>query len=625
MPSPKKLHNDMHCCPECNTLIQGYMKDGSLKFSCRCGFEGSLGEDMRGTLRGRVWKPEYPSVRIELWQHQAAAIKAWVARGRQGIVEMATATGKTVVGMKAIELCCKDRHDVGKRDARVMITCNSLVILEQWRSEIRDKMGLRFDDTNTSSTLITTIASGFTIEVQFVTMQALSMEYNAGKLAREMKYYHKHYDLIVVDEVHHLAAPEFRHAMNLPHDAAIGLSATVEGAQRRAVLKEYLGGIVFTYGIHDAIKNKIIPPFRIIEREASLTDTELDQFTAMSKRITNDLKKLALLPETQNFIQRLRRRDIDAPADVQTLSDFVELLAIAYYHGIKEIPQAWKDVQVLLFNRRLILENSENKNQAAIRLAIELGRNHKCLLFHMTIGTCNWLLQKLTNAGIDAWVVHSELTDQDRADHLAAFKKAEHGVLIAPRVLDEGVDIPDADVGINAANNTSKLQLVQRMGRVLRKYKEKRPLFYQLFCTIDAATQSVIAEVKNALAREIHVFREHVVDFEPVSKVDHIEIPTEWAESRDVKPTGPALTLHLHQRKTVMAKQSQDDLSFPPRSMKKPGHFVGLEQLPEKCGICGKSLFLDTYELDGKKEGWIWCHTCACYLRKRNDSVDREK
>jgi superfamily II DNA or RNA helicase len=47
-------------------------------------------------------------------------------------------------------------------------------------------------------------------------------------------------------------------------------------------------------------------------------------------------------------------------------------------------------------------------------------------------------------------------------------------VLVAPRVLDEGVDVPAADLAVIAGASRSRRQVVQRMGRVLRKKPDGR-------------------------------------------------------------------------------------------------------------------------------------------------------
>lgn len=45
-------------------------------------------------------------------------------------------------------------------------------------------------------------------------------------------------------------------------------------------------------------------------------------------------------------------------------------------------------------------------------------------------------------------------------------------------MLDEGIDIPDAEVGINVASSRTRLQLIQRPGRILRNRPGKHPVFH---------------------------------------------------------------------------------------------------------------------------------------------------
>lgn len=56
----------------------------------------------------------------------------------------------------------------------------------------------------------------------------------------------------------------------------------------------------------------------------------------------------------------------------------------------------------------------------------------------------------------------------ERQRVFASFEQGKHDLMAAPRLLDEGVDVPSADLGIVLATSRSKRQLIQRMGRVLR-------------------------------------------------------------------------------------------------------------------------------------------------------------
>jgi ERCC4-related helicase len=49
---------------------------------------------------------------------------------------------------------------------------------------------------------------------------------------------------------------------------------------------------------------------------------------------------------------------------------------------------------------------------------------------------------------------------------------------VGAKMLDEGIDIPDAEIGLNVSASKTKIQLIQRLGRILRKYGDKKPIFH---------------------------------------------------------------------------------------------------------------------------------------------------
>ena len=70
--------------------------------------------------------------------------------------------------------------------------------------------------------------------------------------------------------------------------------------------------------------------------------------------------------------------------------------------------------------------------------------------------------------------MHSELAAADRREVLGRFAGGELDVLAAPRVLDEGIDVPAADLAVIVGASRSRRQMVQRMGRVLRRKPDGR-------------------------------------------------------------------------------------------------------------------------------------------------------
>jgi superfamily II DNA or RNA helicase len=84
--------------------------------------------------------------------------------------------------------------------------------------------------------------------------------------------------------------------------------------------------------------------------------------------------------------------------------------------------------------------------------------------------------------GVAAAVLHAGVGAEARRDVLALFEKGRVKILAAPKLLDEGVDVPTADLAIVIAASRSRLQMVQRMGRVLRRKPDNRLARLAIFC-----------------------------------------------------------------------------------------------------------------------------------------------
>lgn len=60
------------------------------------------------------------------------------------------------------------------------------------------------------------------------------------------------------------------------------------------------------------------------------------------------------------------------------------------------------------------------------------------------------------------------------------FKQGAVRVLVLTTVGDEGIDIPDANVGIIVAGTGSRRQFIQRLGRLLRPLPGKEARLYEV-------------------------------------------------------------------------------------------------------------------------------------------------
>ena len=75
-------------------------------------------------------------------------------------------------------------------------------------------------------------------------------------------------------------------------------------------------------------------------------------------------------------------------------------------------------------------------------------------------------------------MIHGEQNEDTLEKRLEKFRKRDHGALVAAKLLDEGIDLPEAEVGINVAGTKTRLHLVQRIGRLLRREGTAKPTFH---------------------------------------------------------------------------------------------------------------------------------------------------
>jgi superfamily II DNA or RNA helicase len=92
-------------------------------------------------------------------------------------------------------------------------------------------------------------------------------------------------------------------------------------------------------------------------------------------------------------------------------------------------------------------------------------------VFTETVRAANHAINRLDPlVSID--VITGSTARAQRRDILDDLRVSKLDAVAAPRVLDEGIDVPDANLGIVMSASRTRRQMIQRMGRILRR---KRP------------------------------------------------------------------------------------------------------------------------------------------------------
>jgi len=103
-----------------------------------------------------------------------------------------------------------------------------------------------------------------------------------------------------------------------------------------------------------------------------------------------------------------------------------------------------------------------------LKLTDAIRRANRTLIFTQTVESAENIAGTFRFNGIETQAVHSKLKMDERRDILSEFGEGSLQVVVAPQVLDEGIDVPEADLAIIVAASKTRRQMIQRMGRVLR-------------------------------------------------------------------------------------------------------------------------------------------------------------
>jgi superfamily II DNA or RNA helicase len=377
------------------------------------------------------------SAKRTLRPHQSYALQEWEKRGRRGIFEHATGSGKTFTALCAI-------REAFKNQEIALILVPSELLLEQWREEISTTLadqqpqlllcGGGHSRWRNESLLGPWSRTGARSRIILATMQtAASEEFRA--MIRQGKHL-----FMVADEVHRLGSVEHLKLLDLETGPRLGLSATPRRAGdpsgTRAIFEYFHDVVPPPFTLKDAIESNALTPYLYYVHPVELSPDEQDAWHELTQRIKQFAARSAKKPlETHN--EHLKR---------------------------------------LLIERARILKGARLKialSLAVIRQYYERGQ--RWIVYCDNLDQLQQILVELRSGGIDASEYHSTMSG-DRAQTLRLF--GHHGgILVSIRCLDEGVDIPSVSHALILASSRNPREFIQRRGRVLRKAEGKSVAF----------------------------------------------------------------------------------------------------------------------------------------------------
>lgn len=388
-----------------------------------------VASDLNRTLAGGDWidnvplwsEVAYPTPKLHPPRpDQEAAIDAWMVN-RNGVIVMPTGTGKTEVALHAIVRC----------------RCATLVVspvrdlMYQWHSRIlaatRIDAGIIGDGVHRVSPVsVTTYDSA----------------------AIHMPRIGNRFELIVFDECHHLPGPMRQDAARM--SAApfrMGLTATPDRRDgNHVLLDDLIGPRVYSQAIASA-RGKTLAQYDVHRIAVHLSDDERARYESLG-RIVRDYIALRRKDEPEYDWQSLCS---DSGRDVGARS------AMKAFHAKRSI---------------------EDRAEEKLRIIEDLFRLHAGEPVIVFCGSNAMARDVSTRFLIPCLLSHCR--KRERQEILAGLREGRYPALVANRVLDEGVDLPEVNVAIVIGGGSGTRQAIQRLGRVLRKNAFGRACFYEI-------------------------------------------------------------------------------------------------------------------------------------------------
>jgi superfamily II DNA or RNA helicase len=249
--------------------------------------------------------------------------------------------------------------------------------------------------------------------------------------------------LAIFDEVHHLPAPSYSQIPELfVTPFRMGLTATyIREDGRHKMLPRLIGNVVYELKAKD-LAGTHLSHYTLEKLFVNLTPWEQKEYDKNYKVF-------------RGYIRR-KRVPLRNPKDFQR-----------FIMRTGRDPDARK--ALLARNRALDIALNTSSKLDKLRILLDKAIDEKILIFTQH----NKLVYRISRDFLIPAITHQTPKDE-RADILNKFKKSVYRKIVTSRVLDEGIDVPDATLGIILSGTGSSRAFIQRLGRLLRKKKGKK-------------------------------------------------------------------------------------------------------------------------------------------------------
>jgi superfamily II DNA or RNA helicase len=378
--------------------------------------------------------------------HQTEGLETWWKAGGRGVVVLPTGTGKTHLAVLAIQRAARP----------ALVVTPTIDLLNQWYGELL----LAFGGPDRPVGLL----GGGYFELQPLTVTTYDSAYI------HLERWGNRFGLLVFDECHHLPGPTYATAaVGSIAPFRLGLTATPERADGlESLLPELIGPIVYRREIKQ-LAGEFLAEYRTERLYVELTPEEQERYQQARDVYRRFVEERHIAMGGPHGWQRFIQESCRSPEGRAAFQAYREQKRLAL-----AAPAKLRTLEQLL----------------------DRHRADRVLIFTYDNATVYLIARRFLVPAIT-----HQTRAKERRKILDRFHSGEYPVLVTSQVLNEGVDVPAANVGIILSGTGSIREHVQRLGRLLRKHGSKQALLYEV------VTRGTAEEFTSDRRRQHHAYQ----------------------------------------------------------------------------------------------------------------------
>lgn len=400
----------------------------------------------------------------QLYAWQEECLNKWFTHHGRGMVQAVTGSGKTLLAVTAAERLQKSLS----QQLRVKIVVPTSALMQQWHHVLKDFLAVPRQEIGLRSAGCKPSAN-----CQYMIYVINSARY---ELARQILSDLKDGAavLLIADECHRYESEQNRLIFEfLPYISSyedrffsLGLSATLPSGPAQTYLASVLGPQIYNYDMKQAASMHTICKYDIYHIGLRFFPEEEKAYLDITEHMN---QVFSGLQQTHPLLNNL------------SVKERFDLLRELAGSKNRQTAEAAAIYMKLAYKRKSLVCLASSRISCAHSLVNRLSETEKIIIFSERIRQAEelyTLLQEQYPGRVGRY--HSQMGQQANRNALDRFRDGSIRILIACKAIDEGIDVPDAAIGIILSGTCAKHQRIQRLGRILRRAdgKERASLYY---------------------------------------------------------------------------------------------------------------------------------------------------